>query len=65
MVPGTRQDELRDSHEDHKRQVAAAQNNMKEKIRSDLESLHMSDLMKSLVGLIWLTVGITMSTLAP
>ena len=58
-------DELKDSHEEHKKQVAEEQNNMKEKIRSDLESLHTSDLITSLVGLVWLTVGITMSTLAP
>lgn len=58
-------DELKDSHEEHKKQVTEEQNNMKEKIRSDLESLHTSDLITSLVGLLWLTVGITISTLAP
>ena len=58
-------DELKDSHNEHKKQVAEEQNNIKEKIRSDLESLHTSDLITSLVGLVWLTVGITMSTLAP
>lgn len=58
-------DKLKESHEEHKKQVAEEQNNMKETIRSDLESLHTSDLITSLVGLVWLTVGITMSTLAP
>ncbi len=58
-------EELKDSHEEHKKQVAEEQNNIKERIRSDLESLHTSDLITSLVGLVWLTVGITMSTLAP
>jgi hypothetical protein len=33
-------------------------------IKSDLETLHTSDITTSLVGLIWLTVGITFSTLA-
>jgi hypothetical protein len=58
-------DDLKDSHEEHKKQVAEEQNSMKEKILTDLESLHTSDLVTSLVGLVWLTVGITMSTLAP
>ena len=58
-------DELKDSHEEHKKQVTEEQNSMKKTIRSDLESLHTSDLITSLVGLVWLTVGITMSTLAP
>ena len=58
-------DQLKDSHEEHKKQVAEEQNNMKETFRTDLESLHTSDLITSLVGLVWLTVGITMSTLAP
>ena len=58
-------DELKDSHEEHKKQVAEQNKKIKEDIHSDLESLHTSDLITSLVGLVWLTVGITMSTLAP
>lgn len=58
-------DHIRDSHEEHKKQVAEEQVKMRKKIQSDLESLHTSDLITSLVGLVWLTVGITMSTLAP
>ncbi len=58
-------DELKDSHENHKKQVAEQNKKIKEDIHSDLESLHTSDLITSLVGLVWLTVGITMSTLAP
>lgn len=58
-------EELRDSHEDHKKKMAKENKNMEEKIRSDLESLHTSDLITSLVGLIWLTAGISMSTMAP
>jgi len=58
-------DELKASHEKHVKQVIEENRKMKENIQSDLESLHTSDLITSLVGLIWLTVGITMSTLAP
>ncbi len=58
-------DDLNDSYKKHKMMVAEEAKNMKEEIRSDLESLHTSDLITSLVGLIWLTAGITMSTIAP
>jgi hypothetical protein len=58
-------EELRDSHEEHKKNVAKENKSMEENIRTDLESLHTSDLTTSLVGLIWLTVGISMSTMAP
>lgn len=58
-------DELKDCHVKHKNEVAEENRKMKEDIRSDLESLHTSDLITSLVGLVWLTVGITLSTLAP
>lgn len=56
-------DNLKESHEEYRKQVAEEQNNMEEKIRSDLESLHTSDLITALVGIVWLTVGITMSRL--
>jgi len=58
-------DELKDSHEKHKNKVAEEQKNMKKQIQSNLESLHTNNLLTSLIGLLWLTVGITMSTLAP
>ena len=58
-------DELMDSHEEHKKKVLEQTGKMEENIRSDIESLHTSDLVTSLVGLVWLTVGITMSTMAP
>lgn len=58
-------DELNDAHEEHKNKVAEDNKTMKEDIQSDLESLHTNDLITSLVGLVWLTAGITMSTLAP
>lgn len=58
-------DELKKSHDEHKEQMVEDQSDMKETIRSDLETLHTSDLITSLVGLVWLTAGITLSTLAP
>lgn len=57
--------DLKDSHEEHKKQVQAQTKKLEESLRTDFESLHTSDLVTSLVGLAWLTVGITMSTLAP
>jgi len=58
-------EELKDSHEEHKKLVAEQTKRLEKDIHTDLESLHTSDLITSLVGLVWLTVGITMSTLAP
>lgn len=58
-------DELKDAHEEHKHKLAEDNRTMKEDILSDLESLHTNDIITSLVGLVWLTIGITMSTLAP
>lgn len=57
-------EELRNRHEDHKKNVEQENKNMKKKIRSDLEYLHTNDIIISLVGLIWLTVGNSMSTMA-
>lgn len=58
-------DNLQDSHEKHKKEVAAQSKKIEEDIRSDLESLHTKDIVVSLVGLVWLTVGISLSTMAP
>jgi len=49
----------------YKKTVAEEKKKMEDKFQSDLKSLHTSDLIPSLVGLIWLMIGITMSTLAP
>ncbi len=57
-------DEIKDSLEEHKESAAERNKKMEERIHSDLESLHTSDLIPSLVGLVWLTIGITMSTMA-
>ena len=58
-------EELRRSHVAHVKKVAEEAKVANEKLQADLESLHTSNLMPSLVGLVWLTVGLTMSTLAP
>ena len=58
-------DALKASHENHKKLVTERTTKLEKDIYSDLELLHTSDLLTSLVGLTWLTFGITMSTLAP
>jgi hypothetical protein len=58
-------EELKDSLGEHKKKVADDSKKMDEKLRKDLESLHTSDLITSLVGLVWLIAGISMSTMAP
>jgi hypothetical protein len=57
-------DKLRESIESYQKKVAEDAKVMEGKLRSDLESLHTSDLITSLVGLVWLTVGISMSTMS-
>ena len=57
-------DNLGDSHEAHKKHVAVESEKMKREIHSDLEALHTSDLSTSIVGLVWITAGITMSAMA-
>ena len=58
-------DELKQSHEEHKKKVAEQAKKIENEIHSKLELLHTGDLITSVVGLVWLTVGITMSTMAP
>ena len=58
-------DELKQSHEEHKKKVAEQAKKIENEIHSELELLHTGDLITSVVGLVWLTVGITMSTMAP
>ena len=57
-------DDLKDSHEEHKKKTKEQTRKIEENIRTELESLHTSDLIISLVGLVWLTAGITMSTMS-
>lgn len=58
-------EELRDNLKEHKKKVADDSQKMEEKRRTELESLLTSGIVKSLVGLIWLMVGISMSTMFP
>ncbi|MFV1873177.1 MAG: hypothetical protein ACMZ64_07665 [Oleiphilus sp.] len=58
-------DKLKRSHDEHKKEVVKSTTEIENKLRTDLESLHTNDLLTSLVGLTWLTIGITLSTLAP
>lgn len=58
-------DQLKSSHDEYKKKVAEQNERMREEMNTNLEKLHTSDLMTALTGLVWLTVGITMSTLAP
>jgi hypothetical protein len=51
--------------EDFRRQVAAENKGLKAVIHANLESLHTSDWMSSFIGLLWLTIGLLISTLAP
>jgi cellobiose-specific phosphotransferase system component IIA len=58
-------DELKQSHEEHKKTVTEQAKRMEDEIRAELEFLHTSDLIASVVGLLLILVGITMSTMAP
>lgn len=59
------QSNLSESHESHKKQVSEEIKVTKDEVNSKLESSQTSDLLPSLVGLVWLTVGITLSTFSP
>ncbi len=56
---------LEDSHEKHKKTSSEQIDKLEEGIRSDLESFHTDGLMESIIGLVWVTIGITLSTIAP
>lgn len=58
-------DKLNDSHEEHQKNTIKQTKKLEADIRADQESLHTNDLIPSLVGLVWLLVGISMSTMAP
>ena len=57
--------QLQLDHEAHKNEVKENAKELKSNIHKEQEAFHTNDLITSLVGLIWLTIGITMSTLAP
>jgi len=55
---------LATEHQEHEKKTAKERVEIQEKIQKNLESLHTGYLVTSLLGLVWLLVGITMSTLA-
>lgn len=56
---------ISDSLEDHKKKTEAEHNRVSREFNTRLESLHTNELTLSLVGLVFLTVGITLGTLSP
>ena len=57
-------DELQENHEKYKKEQKHKRVNMVNQFRSDLESLHTDDIVVSLIGLTWLTFGLSMSTMS-
>ena len=57
-------DELQGNQEKNQKEQKVASANMENQIRSDSESLHTDDILLSFIGLVWLTVGISMSTMS-
>lgn len=56
---------ISDNLEDHKKKTEAEYNRVSREFNTRLESLHTSELTLSLVGLVFLTIGITLGTLSP
>ena len=52
-------DELKQSNEDHQNALIA----LEDKVHNNLERLHTRDVLQALVGIVWMAVGITFSTL--
>ena len=57
-------DKLQENHEKSQKEQEQARVNVENNFRAELESLHTSDIIVSLVGLIWLIFGISMSTMS-
>ena len=55
--------EIKDELEESSERQEESINQLEDKIGNDIELLHTKDLSTSLVGLVWITVGITFSTL--
>ena len=56
---------LQDDHREHKVKVAEDNKKIEKKFNSELEHTLTGDVLKSLMGFVWLIFGMTMSTLAP
>jgi len=57
-------DEMQDSHIKNQKKQEQELKNMKDQVMSDLESLHTDDIVQSLIGLVWLAFGISISTIS-
>lgn len=57
-------DYINDMLNEHKKETEKRDNELHDSLREELESLHTGDFLVTLTGLIWLTVGITLSTLS-
>jgi len=55
---------LEKNHESLKKNQEKELAKIEEQVNSELETLHTNDILISLIGLVWLTFGITMSTLS-
>ena len=55
---------LKGSHEEQVKEVKKQNQEIREEFQKNLETLHIGGWINSMVGLIWLTVGITLSTLS-
>jgi hypothetical protein len=57
-------DELQQIQEKHQKEQEQSRVKMENQIQSDIESIHTNDIFISLIGLVWLTFGIFMSTMS-
>ena len=57
-------DELQKNQKKYQKEHELAIVNIKNQIQSDSESLHTDDILLSFIGLVWLTFGISMSTMS-
>ena len=57
-------DKIKGNQEKNQKEQKLAIVNMENQIRSDSESLHTDDILLSFIGLVWLTFGISMSTMS-
>lgn len=58
-------EKMENNFNEHVKKVKDENKDMEERIKSEVEWLYTNDFMTSLVGLVWLIGGITLSTLAP
>jgi hypothetical protein len=57
-------DTINDNHKDLKETQEKARADIEKNFKKELERIHTEDVLMSLIGLIWLTVGISLSTMS-